>query len=61
MAYQKELIFMNYLIKIFYNLKFVNRIITVSKDVQNILERDYRINKNKLKTIYNGIGIEKIK
>jgi len=50
----------NFLSKMMYRLKSVNKIVTIAKGVQNILENDYRIKKNKLKTIYSGIEIEKI-
>jgi len=51
----------NFLIKLLYPLKKVNNIVAVSKKIQFILEKNYRIKKNKLKTIYNGINIEKIR
>lgn len=49
-----------FLIKLFYNLKIVDKIITVSKELQLILEKDYYIKRNKLVTIYNGIDLKKI-
>ncbi len=58
--YKKEMRYLNFLIRTLYPLKLVNKIITVSKGVEMILENDYSINKNKLKTIYNSIDIEKI-
>jgi glycosyltransferase involved in cell wall biosynthesis len=60
-AYEKDLKFLNPLLSIFYSSKFTNRIITISKELQYILEKNYQIEKTKLKTIYNGIDLEKIK
>lgn len=51
---------LNFLIKILYPLTIVNKVVTVSKWIQIILERQYGIKENKLQTIYNGIEIEKI-
>jgi len=51
----------NFLINILYPLKVVNKIVTVSKRIQEILEKNYGIKQKKLKTINNGIEIEKIR
>ncbi len=61
MAYKKRMQYLNFLIKTLYPLKIVNKIIIISKELQFILEKEYRIKKNKLKTIYNGIELKKIK
>lgn len=61
MKFEKKKRYFNFLIKILYSSKIVNKIIVVSKVVQTILEKDYKIKKNKLKIIYNGIDIERIK
>ncbi|MFX0071646.1 MAG: glycosyltransferase [Candidatus Hermodarchaeota archaeon] len=49
------------LIKILYRIKTICRIITVSKELNNLLERDYHIKKEKFQTIYTGIEVQKIK
>jgi len=59
-TYSKNMQYLNFLIKIGYSSKHVNKIITVSKEVQNILYLDYKIDNDKLNTIYNGIEIERI-
>ena len=51
----------NFLIKKLYPLKVVNKIVTVSKRIQEMLEKNYGIKQKKLKTINNGIEIEKIR
>lgn len=61
MAYKKKMQYLNFLIKTLYPLKIVDKIIIISKELQFILENDYGIKKNKLKTIYNGIELKKIK
>lgn len=61
MVFKKEMRYYNLLIKILYNLDLVDKIITVSRGVEYILENDYRIKKNKLKTLYNGIELAKVK
>ena len=60
MQYKKKNRHVNFLIKILYRLNLVNKIISVSRELQCILERDYNIKREKLTTIYNGIGLEKI-
>ena len=50
----------NFLIKKLYKLNSVDKIIVMSKDLENILVRDYKLNRSKFKIIYNGIDIDKI-
>ena len=52
--------YMNILIKIMYRSKSVKKIITVSKEIQNILIKSYHLNERKILTIYNGIDISEI-
>ncbi|MHA1284638.1 MAG: glycosyltransferase [Promethearchaeota archaeon] len=52
--------FYNFLIKNFYKFNVITKIITVSKGVQILLEKYYRIPNDKIKNIYNGIEIDKI-
>ena len=59
-AYRKRKTYINILLKIFYFSKFIDKIITVSKEIQNIFENEYKIDKNKLETIYNSIDFERI-
>lgn len=66
LRYKKENIgylgrYYNFLIKLLYSTKIVDVIVPVTKKIQVILEKYYQIDKTKLKTIYNGINIEKIK
>lgn len=61
LAYKVKSRLFNFIFKKSYRLNTVDKIITVSKEVQKIFEKEYKINSNKLKTIYNGIEIEKIK
>jgi len=49
-----------FILKFLYSLKQVNMIVTVSKEIQQIIKIDYRINEKKITTIYNGINIETI-
>lgn len=58
--YKEELRYLNFLIRALYPSKLVNKVITNSKGVEKILENDYKITKTKLKTIYNGIDLERI-
>jgi len=58
--YQGAIGYVNILMKFFYRLKAVNKIITISKGTNHILEKHYNINKNKIKTIYCGIELDKI-
>ena len=51
----------NFLIKRLYNSNLVDRIVLVSKELQDIMEEDYQIRKDKMITLYNGIEIEKIR
>ncbi len=60
-AYKERKSYLNLLLKLFYSLKLVDKIITISKDVQSIFYEKYGISKSKLETIYNGINIAKIK
>jgi len=56
----KKFSYLNFFIRAFYPLEIVDKIITISKSVQEILEKDYGIRKNKLKTIYDGIELNMI-
>ena len=60
-AYKKKNRHIYYLIKLLYKLRIVNKIVSVSHDLQEILEKEFRINRQKLFTINNGIELEKIK
>ena len=60
LVYKNKMPIINFLIKILYGLKTVDKVITVSNGIQYILESDYGIKKHKLKTIYTGIELEKI-
>ncbi|MEE9378485.1 MAG: glycosyltransferase [Candidatus Lokiarchaeia archaeon] len=60
LQYKEELRYLNFLIRVMYPSKLVNKVITNSKGVEKILENDYRIESNKLKTIYNGVDLERI-
>ena len=60
LVYKKNMPIFNFLLKIFYRLNSVNKIISVSREVENILEKDYNIRRNKLKTIYNCIDLNYI-
>lgn len=53
--------YFNFLIKKLYPLSVVDVIISICKEVQDVLEFNYKIKKDKLKMIYNGIDLEKIK
>lgn len=59
-AYKKKHRQYNILIRLLYPLKLVNKIVTISNDVDYILRKKYQIKKNKLKTIYNGVDVESI-
>ncbi len=61
LVYKKNMPHFNFLLKIFYRFNSVNKIISISKEVENILEKEYHIRKDKLKTIYNGIDLAYIK
>ena len=61
LKYKKKNKIYNTLIRLLYPLKLVNNIVTVSKRIQKMLEKNYGIKKNKIKTIYNGIEIAKIR
>ncbi|MFX0137667.1 MAG: glycosyltransferase [Candidatus Hodarchaeota archaeon] len=58
---KKEFRHLNFLIKILFPLKSVDKIIAVSKEIEDILRADYNIDETKLITIYNGIDYEEIK
>lgn len=60
LKYKDKQKFSKFLIKLIYPLKIVNGIVTVSKELQKILITDYKIDKNKIVTIYNGIDLERI-
>ncbi|MFX1503918.1 MAG: glycosyltransferase [Promethearchaeota archaeon] len=61
LAFKGKKKYMNFLIQILYKSNLVNKIITVSKEIQNLFENNYNIKKNKIKTIYNGINLNEIK
>lgn len=61
LKYKKKNRIYNTLIRLLYPLKIVNNIVTVSKRIQKMLEKNYGIKKNKIKTINNGIEIAKIR
>lgn len=54
-------IYGKYLIRFLYPLKKVNAIVPVSKELKKIFYNKYKIDKNKIIPIYNGIDIIKIK
>ncbi len=56
----KKRIYFKYLIRFFYPLTKVSAIVPVSKELREILTKKYKIPKNKILPIYNGINIEKI-
>ena len=60
-AYRKGKRHTNVFIKFFYSLKIIDKIITVSKELQKIFEYEYKIKKKKIKTIYNSIDLERIR
>ncbi|TFF90183.1 MAG: glycosyltransferase [Promethearchaeota archaeon] len=60
MAFQNQLKYHNLLIRFIYPSKAVNRIITVSEDIKKDLIREYGIKKDKIKTIYNAIDVNRI-
>lgn len=57
----KKRFYYKYLVRFLYPLKKVNGIVPVSNELRKILYKDFRINRRKINTIYNGIDIEKIK
>lgn len=57
----KKRIYGKFLIRFLYPLKKITKIISVSREQANILVSKYRIPKDKVTTIYNGIEIERIK
>lgn len=59
--YKKQNKIQNFLIKILYKLRAVNKIVTLSNGVKDILIKNYYINKKKIITIYNGINCEEVK
>jgi len=52
--------YLNLLIKLFYPLNQVNKIITISEGVKQILKSDYQINEKKLISINNGVDFKEI-
>jgi len=60
MQFKDNMSYLNFLIKIFYPIKIVNRIVSNSKGVGDILRDYYGIEAQKLKIINNGIDIENI-
>ena len=61
LKYKKTNRIFNILIKLLYPLRVVDKVVTVSKRIQVILEKFYRLKRSKLITIYNGVEIEKIR
>jgi glycosyltransferase involved in cell wall biosynthesis len=59
--YKKQNKIQNFLIKILYKLRAVNKIVTLSNGVKEILIKNYYINKKKIITIYNGINSKEVK
>ena len=59
MAYKKYGL-LYFLTNLLYKTNFVDKIITVSKEINFILVKEKKINTSKLKTIYNGIDITRI-
>ena len=60
MRYLKKLKYLNFLIRELYPLKSVNKIITISRRLEKILENYYYIEKDKLQTILNAIDLKLI-
>ncbi len=60
-SHYKKRIYFKYLIKMLFPLKKVTAIVPVSKELKALLAQKYRINKQKIIPIYNGVKIEKIK
>ena len=60
-VYKKSNQHANFLIKRLYNSNLVDKIVLVSNELQDIMEEDYQIRKDKMITLYNGIEIEKIR
>jgi glycosyltransferase involved in cell wall biosynthesis len=60
MQFKDNMSYLNFLIKIFYPIKIVNRIVSNSKGVGDVLRDYYGIEAQKLKIINNGIDIENI-
>ncbi|KKL89618.1 hypothetical protein LCGC14_1912890 [marine sediment metagenome] len=60
MRYKKKLKYLNFLIRELYPIKSVNKIITISKGLEKILENYYCIKKDKLQTILNAIDLKLI-
>ena len=58
--YKKKNRHMNILIRLLYRLNSVNKIVTVSKELRNILAKEYNIPKSKTIHIHNGIDSEEI-
>jgi len=60
-AYSETRKYYNMLIKIFYKLNSVNKIITNANEIQSILENEYGVPKEKVITIPNAVDIGRIK
>ncbi len=60
MAYRRNDWYFSFLIKLLYNMNYINKIVTISKDLQEILVNNYNIHQKKLITIYNGVELEEI-
>ncbi|MFX1446396.1 MAG: glycosyltransferase [Promethearchaeota archaeon] len=59
-AYKDNMRFFISRLKIFYRLKAVNKIVTISEDVKKIIKKHFHIDDIRIKNIYNGIDTEKI-
>jgi len=56
----KRRIYFKFLIRFLYRLKRVRKIVPVSKELKEIFHLNYKIGRNKLKTIYNGIDLQEV-
>ncbi|MHA1250165.1 MAG: glycosyltransferase [Candidatus Helarchaeota archaeon] len=61
LAYKKKNKYLIFLMKIFYKFKVINKIIAPSNGIKSILEKYFKVNKNKIIKIPNGINIDEIK
>ncbi|MFX1328197.1 MAG: glycosyltransferase [Promethearchaeota archaeon] len=60
-AFKGKKKYMNFFIRTLYRTNLINKIITVSKEIQNLFENNYNIKKGKTITIYNAINIQEIR
>ena len=56
----KRRIYFKFLIRFLYRLKRVKMIVPVSKELKEIFHLRYKISRDKLTTIYNGIDLEEV-